>query len=310
MRYLEAAVICIALQFIASSCAPTVTPRPEVDVTPTVPAPLYLPTLMSRVDSSISRVEAQIERINRTRTIDDDGSEIDRELDTISENAREAFSLVMTEIQRFNDTRGREGDLELAMQFEERVNPFMQRTKAVSAALSSIDGSIRTGEIRLSRRIIEIMSAAERDEFRRTLTPAADSMYQREMPDLLRGAVRNMNDDEWARAATECWSTWGTSADPASHDGTGGVFRFASWGSAEVESAEVAMGSAFICYGICKASLGTACANCVFAAGTAAVLAYQTLQRCLSSCGSCSRWRPWRCACRTLCVTSFLLWLA
>lgn len=272
-----------------------------------VPLRVRLDSMSKRFDA----IDSALARIEQTDSIDATADRIDALLDAYSREARGAFNAVMVQMRAYNESKGTQGSLNAAVEFENVVRMHRLRADTIAVRMASIDGGIRSGRIKLSRSLIQGLTPVERQQFRRSLSPRADSMYRTRLGPVIfptDEAIRHMTDTEWYAART-------TTCRPASDVGTrrGGLFAGlvamvvpTTAYAAEPKPADIVAAQ---CYAVCSASFGWACATCIVQAGSTAINAWNQLSRCKSNCGTCHWYTPWRCACRAYCWAVFLVTL-
>jgi hypothetical protein len=253
----------------------------------------------------LATVEGTLQRIEVSKEIDDlaTGDQISRELDAAADDAKAAFDAAMAETRRLSDAKGTTQQLGFLNQLEFDLRSERDRGEKLVQRMSAIDGGIRTGGIKLTPRVLQKLTPLEIQQFRHTLTPGVEKDYKRILPNLFKGEVGHMTDQEWLKhnKCNEC-----VAAVSRQRDSQQGLVS--QLYDALVPNANAALGAG--CYGICSASLGVACVGCVLAAGDAAMHAYNVLKSCRNRCCGCHWYKPWCCACKGVCYTVFLAALA
>jgi hypothetical protein len=276
---------------------------------------------INTLKSRLNDIETRLTAIERTSTVESptNGAEIDQAVDAHAQAASRAFAVVMTELRD-----GASEGLEHAKELESTLKDHRSRAAKATEKIAEIDANIRIGKIRLARPVLESLTPRERREFRRTLKPEVDSDYKREHPALFPGHVSYISDHDWRALKQDTCEPCGELAISDPEDESSllqqilgelprPVYAEASvapgHASAVAPTVHAALG--YVCYTICAATIGAACLQCVVGAGAAAVAAYDSFVRCRHRCHCRCRWyKPWCCACKSVCWTAFLSALA
>ena len=275
------------------------------------------PPTVAKLQQRLSNVEAELQKIESSKQIDDltVGDRISREFDAAGSEAKAAFDAAVSQTRTLTQTGGTPSQLGFLKQLETDIRAERDRTEKIVERIGTIDGAIRKGDIKLTTRAIQALTPAERLQFRRTLTKPAENDYKSKMPNLFRGSVEHLTDEQWL-ALQDCGACQvpvasalhpeGQFALSLQHEEQRGLLSAIS--DAMMPPAHAALGIG--CYAICYASVGVACFECIAAAGAAAVTAYNAWLACKGGCCRCRWYKPWCCFCKGACLTAFLATLA
>jgi hypothetical protein len=276
------------------------------------PIPHSVVDPLNRAVAEMTRAEATVDNAIEVKKIAATATPPDSLVEVASNEMRAAFQAALTELDTYAKSRRQRGSIDAMRRFETVAKDFLARNERIAEKMGTVGGLVSEGNVTLDKSLLRRMSPAERDEFRKSLTPRADSIY-------LRSGVYSGTITRGTRAAVDLPCPYNPSKF-LSHNTAGLpaktladrlldlMIPAAHAATTVSDSRSFALGIG--CYGTCHASLGLACAACVVSAGGAAAEAYQTFSSCRSRCGSCHWYSVWRCVCRAGCTAAFVATLA
>jgi len=286
------------ISFLATAtAAPT---RPDISFLATATA------AQSRPDAELSRIERFMSLALQGRQLIAISDSLDGSLDAYANAVRVAFNSALDDAKRANDSR--RGNVRSLQNFEGMMREHFQRFQRLFEQDALLDTRLRNGDILLSPTELKTQAPADLNDFKSQVTPHADSLYRKLVPQLWIGAFKPSSDADFRMLLASCRGDQSLAErlrsfqTPTAPTGlVGGLFDFL------VPQAHAAppnsRGLAAGCVAICVASFGTACGGCLTAAGGSALFAWNDYQDCRSNCRERAWWK--RKSCRWRCNIAF-----
>lgn len=265
--------------------------------TPGVPAAVK--ARLDTLEIKLKNIESVVQRIEAQKMIKEgDAEALDRSMNEYAEGMRAAFDAANNDAAAAAKSQGKEGNVEHLRSFEATAKAHEQRTKALDAKSKGVQAQLKAGTVKLDRSLLQKMTPAQREEFKKHLDAPGLREMERTHPDLFKPGARppgsslNLFDGNKLASA---------------------MADFCSLVPSKLGSMFVGEAEAFIaapCVLPCGARNWSACASCVSNSNSLAIAAYNTFKSCSSNCGTCAWYRPWGCLCKTSCLAVFVAKLA
>jgi hypothetical protein len=214
---------------------------------------LLFPPHLTAAGKNIDNIEQLIQKIEKTKVI---GPDDDAMLDKYFEEHAQNVEKEIAEIK---------GDKDKLLKMRQERKGQDKRVKSIENKINAIEKKLKSGEIMLSKEVLQKMNKQEIDEFKNSLTPNGVKKYEKLYPDLFKtGKVSESRPQSGAPL----------------------------YGQA---SCDERMGGFIADLFFTPAYAGVVCSSC-------APLRQECLARC---CSSCKWYRPGCCACKSACENAY-----
>jgi len=253
------------------------------------------PAFKGKIDSAtlkLNGIESQIAKIDRQKIVTiGDAENLEKTMYEYAEYMKAALDAALQEAQKAGESRGKEGSIKSLKNFEDTAKAHEPRVNKLAKNLKSIEAKIKVATIKLDRPLLQQMTPAEREEFRKFLAPKGIQKMEKLHPDLFKpgtkpGASLNLSDGAQVVSSI------------------GGFCSSLQIGNFFVSPAEAALAAP--CVGVCWAKNWAGCAACVGAAGSSAVNAWNDFVSCWNGACKCKWYKPGCCAKKAWCLAKFI----
>ncbi len=214
-----------------------------------------------------------------------------------AEAMKAAYDEALRDAEKAGKTHGKEGNVANLRAFEEISKAHEKRVKEIEMETKGIEAKIKDGIIVIDKPLLQKMKPAEREEFRKFLSPEGLKKMEMQHPDIFRpgtnpgASLAPLDGGQLAKAIKGFCNSF-----PAQI----GNF-FVSTAEAEIAAR---------CIPPCSAQNWPACVACIVATGPPAIDAWNRFKSCWDGCCDCKWFRPWCCACKAKCLADFIKRLA
>jgi hypothetical protein len=264
------------------------------------------PTFKDRLDSAglkLNAIDSIITKIEQRKliTVGDDES-FEKGLKDYAENTFAALEIAFKDARLFGDTEGKQGTIATLKTFEDTIKAQEPKIRQIQDKIPTIQAQIRTGAVKLDKPLIQQMTPADRDEFKKYVVPEASKDLEKAYPDLFpekkseipepgKKFELSLNLDEVNQFAQKVEDFCSSIPEEI-----GNLF-------VSKAEASVAIG----CVAVCTADVSkAACAACVLMGSAAAVDAYNYFNKKYKGCCGCKWYKPNCCACKAYYIAVFL----
>lgn len=286
----------LAVGLLAFGSGAHAQPKPGADATPAFKTKLE--PLGGKLRNIEQRVDALVAKVNQRKLITEaemEDADLDKAMKEYADAMKAAYDDAIKQAEQAARSKGKEGNTANLKAFEDLAKTHDKRMKQVEAKTRKVEAQIRTGAIRLDKSVLQKVTPAEREEFRKHLKPEGIREMEKLHPDLFKPGKTSLLSPQLESESVLLSAAAGYCAP-----------LLGQLGDLLLSPAHAAL--ALPCVAPCAARNWAACATCVVGAGAGAVAAYNSFVSCWNGSGK-KWWTPWW-LWRSWCVTKLVAKLA